>query len=458
MMVLSTKAVLLLLQLLGVIGVWDTGRVMEGGDIFLEGVHLRKGAKKAAALTAALDDHWSSVQTVGAYSAGPCGALPADGEFMNKVTEYLPDAAARPATDDADGRRFRQEMLHRQLCASSERIGASSSSSSKPVSPYGWCYYGTGACMHTMRKSLERAFNAGHGLKIGNDQILEGKPTPFCKDFSIKCYFEEPPFGAAATAASNAMASNEKEKDWGLLDDKKCGDNAQKLLQAQFGHRGKFWIVAQQMNFVFRLTARFAARVAALKAELGYAHPIIGMQVRHGDTCRVREVCWPLADFIAKARVMKEKYGVRNIFLATDSEAVVEEATAKYGKEFHFIHQQMDRSKFDLDTRSEELKHLHPGWNTGPGNLDTLHAAGLLNSNKDVETILLDVELLAQADYLISAFSTNVARLAYELMVARRGCLPPFVSLDIPWCHNDGQAMGKKYLTEKNMRWDNTAC
>ena len=35
-----------------------------------------------------------------------------------------------------------------------------------------------------------------------------------------------------------------------------------------------------------------------------------------------------------------------------------------------------------------------------------------------------------QADYLISAFSTNVARLAYELMVARHGHYVPFVSVE----------------------------
>ena len=36
-----------------------------------------------------------------------------------------------------------------------------------------------------------------------------------------------------------------------------------------------------------------------------------------------------------------------------------------------------------------------------------------------------------------------MARLAYELMVARRGCFVPFVSLDIPWCHFGGQ----KYMS-----------
>ena len=136
-----------------------------------------------------------------------------------------------------------------------------------------------------------------------------------------------------------------------------------------------------------------------------------------------------------------------------------EARSGKYTKEgFEFVIQSFNRSAFDIDTRSDEFKHLHPSWNSGPGNFDTVHAAGLSNANLDVQTIMTDVELLARSDFMVSAFSTNVARLAYELNAARRNCLVPFVSVDIPWCHNNGQAMGKKFLTEKNMRWQHTAC
>ena len=383
---------------------WNPKRVMEG-DIFLEGVHLRGKNGKAGSVPEAAAGGPS------VYAAGPCGDLK-DAAFMDRATEYLPDPATRPSAPDADAARFAAEMA--------ERNPAGGGCNPRGIGGIGWCYYGTGACMHSMRKQISASFDAGTSLKILGGKIQEGKPTDFCPSSTILCYFDQPPQQGLAKGC----------RDGGDRD----AAAAPTKLAALFGHRGKFWLIAQQMSYVFRLSAKFAARVEALKATIGYAHPIIGMQVRHGDTCRVREVCWPLAAFMEQARRMKAKYGVKTIFLATDSEKVAAEAKSKYGGEFTIVQQEMDRSKFDLDTRSEALKHLHPGWDTGPGNFDTIHAAGLSNSNADVETILTDVELLAQADYLISAFSTNVARLAYELMVARRGCAPPFVSLDIPWC------------------------
>ena len=414
---MRSRAGLLLLLLSSARCMWNPKRVMEG-DIFLEGVHLRGKNGKAgsvpeeAAAEAAAAGGGGGGPPV--YAAGPCGDLK-DAAFMDRATEYLPDPATRPSAPDADAARFAAEMAARNP--------AGGGCNPRGIGGIGWCYYGTGACLHSMRKQISAAFDAGTSLKILGGKIQEGKPTEFCPSSTILCYFDQPPQQAATGCKEGGVRAAADQPPL-----------APTKLAALFGHRGKFWLIAQQMSYVFRLSAKFAARVEALKATIGYAHPIIGMQVRHGDTCRVREVCWPLAAFMEQARRMKAKYGVKTIFLATDSEKVAAEAKSKYGGEFTIVQQEMDRSKFDLDTRSEALKHLHPGWNTGPGNLDTIHAAGLSNSNVDVETILTDVELLAQADYLISAFSTNVARLAYELMVARRGCASPFISLDIPWC------------------------
>jgi hypothetical protein len=57
--------------------------------------------------------------------------------------------------------------------------------------------------------------------------------------------------------------------------------------------------------------------------------------------------------------------------------------------------------------------------------------------------------MMVDSDIFIGGFSTNVARVAYEVMVAQKGCFPPFVSVDIPWCHNNGMSMGKDFLPEK---------
>jgi hypothetical protein len=70
------------------------------------------------------------------------------------------------------------------------------------------------------------------------------------------------------------------------------------------------------------------------------------------------------------------------------------------------------------------------------------------------------MQLMVDADLFIGGFSTNVARLTYELMVARKGCYPPFLSKDIPWCQNNGAGMGDKYLHTDDLKsdWTGTSC
>jgi len=81
--------------------------------------------------------------------------------------------------------------------------------------------------------------------------------------------------------------------------------------------------------------------------------------------------------------------------------------------------------------------------------IDDCHKSGECDPVADIYTMLLDLGLMVAADIFVGGFSTNVARVAYELMVSRKGCYPPFISLDVPWCHNNGRAMGDKYLPAK---------
>jgi len=48
-------------------------------------------------------------------------------------------------------------------------------------------------------------------------------------------------------------------------------------------------------------------------------------------------------------------------------------------------------------------------------------------------TTIYELSLLAQADFFIGTFSSNIGRLAYQLMFIQKG-YRPFVTLDIPWC------------------------
>jgi hypothetical protein len=60
----------------------------------------------------------------------------------------------------------------------------------------------------------------------------------------------------------------------------------------------------------------------------------------------VREGCYPLALYMKHARRVKVMYGVKNIFLATDSARVIAQTTRI--KDFNFIYQKFSRAHFEI--------------------------------------------------------------------------------------------------------------
>jgi hypothetical protein len=136
---------------------------------------------------------------------------------------------------------------------------------------------------------------------------------------------------------------------------------------------------------------------------------------------------------VEAARVISRRYGSKTVFLATDDAAVVATMRREYGKEFRFVHQTMNRVVLGgLYERNQRDRRY---------TLDTCHESGACDAVEDFTTMMVDLALMRDCDYLVGAFSTNVARLAYELMVAKHGCYPPFISLDMPWCHGGGTEM-----------------
>lgn len=147
-----------------------------------------------------------------------------------------------------------------------------------------------------------------------------------------------------------------------------------------------------------------------------------------------------LPQYMKEARRLRSTYGrhLRTIYLATDSDAVVADALANYSSEWTFLYQSFNRTHFAGVCHDKGL--------------DRCHLAGDADVVDDHVHALVDARLLGDADAYVSAFSSNIGRLGYELAVGRRRCYPPFVSVDIAWCHNGGRAMGG------HTEWKHTAC
>jgi hypothetical protein len=61
-----------------------------------------------------------------------------------------------------------------------------------------------------------------------------------------------------------------------------------------------------------------------------------------------------------------------------------------------------------------------------------------LQPNRDVRRqaagVVVDIELLAGAAGFVGTLTSALSRTALQLAAHRRGAVPPYISLDIPWC------------------------
>jgi len=86
------------------------------------------------------------------------------------------------------------------------------------------------------------------------------------------------------------------------------------------------------------------------------------------------------------------------------------------------------------------------GGKEAPEILDTLlkrrfasgDAAAIARSHDGVLAGLVETLLLARCSALVGKFSSGLFRLAYALSAAHKGGLPPYLSLDAPWCVDYG--------------------
>lgn len=188
---------------------------------------------------------------------------------------------------------------------------------------------------------------------------------------------------------------------------------------------GLFFWRSEQISWLLRINedTKKLLSLDRRKSEIGFQkNRTIGIHVRHGDGClhgrRKQHGCKPLSDYIMEARTIRDSYGENKniIFLATDSEAVVKDVR-KYENEFTFIFQKMQRnvlkSGIKIENRFEKLE---------------------LNPHDLMISTLTDIFLLAECDFLVTHQASSLSRLSLHLATMRLGYVPPFISLDGPWC------------------------
>mmetsp|Transcript_23068 Transcript_23068/g.62511 ORF Transcript_23068/g.62511 Transcript_23068/m.62511 type:complete len:161 (+) Transcript_23068:197-679(+) len=156
---------------------------------------------------------------------------------------------------------------------------------------------------------------------------------------------------------------------------------------------------------------------------------------------------------------MAARYSIPRVFVATDSPGVVEEFRGLVaGLEVAAVPDDLfDRAELEDSIHKCSRKHPHKtddgttledGCSGNDAWLEHRLGRGYIRGDALAMTTLLDVELMADADAFVGHFGSNLSRLAYMLMAARRRAAPPFTSLDGPWCYHwrmccDVQAHGR---------------
>nr|XP_020655368.1 alpha-(1,6)-fucosyltransferase isoform X1 [Pogona vitticeps] len=154
------------------------------------------------------------------------------------------------------------------------------------------------------------------------------------------------------------------------------------------------WWVSQFVKYLIRPQPWLEKEIEEATRKLGFKHPVIGVHVRRTDKVGTEAAFHPIEEYMVHVeehfQLLSHRMHIdkKRVYLATDDPSLLQEAKSKYPN-YEFI---SDNSI---------------SWSAG------LHNRYTENSLRGV---ILDIHFLSQADFLVCTFSSQVCRVAYEIM------------------------------------------
>nr|CAH25854.1 alpha 1,6 fucosyltransferase [Drosophila yakuba] len=154
------------------------------------------------------------------------------------------------------------------------------------------------------------------------------------------------------------------------------------------------WWVGQFLKYLLRPQPTTRDFLTAGMRNLGWERPIVGVHVRRTDKVGTEAACHSVEEYMTYVEDYYRTLEVngstvaRRIFLASDDAQVIEEARRKY-PQYQII-------------GDPEVARM--------ASVSTRYTDTALNG------IILDIHLLSMSDYLVCTFSSQVCRVAYEIM------------------------------------------
>ena len=211
-------------------------------------------------------------------------------------------------------------------------------------------------------------------------------------------------------------------------------------LATAYRERGWFGWSSQVLAFLMRPNDELRRAVTRARDATGLTDAlargrVVGLHVRHGDSCldtekvRMARTCEPLSAYMPHVRRVARLVGATSVYLATDSARVLADARL-YASEFSFHTMNLSSAYESHDTLWDKK-------------VRTRLRDGLAErSFREAWEATVDMMLLSECDGFVGKFTSNFFRNAYSLKAAACDCAPPFVSLDAPWCFDYGLRVG----------------
>ena len=358
---------------------------------------------------------------------------------------YLPDKIEHRWWNHGLEAKYQQQVAAFQadLCAGGGKLPALSGPKLLP-GPAGMGA-GLGSSMFWLFGEHTKAYNAGKGFSFMGH--LNYARNSVCRQRGLygqmQCFYDDPAEACAAELRARREAyeppqpRNKMEGPQCMLKGGACGDvDRRAFLQTptEFSGMGLLFWRALQTSTLLTPTAETWRELAveAVKQRIGFQHPIIGVHVRSGDGCkhgmRARLFgCMAFEDYLPDINTMATRYGPRRVFVATDSADMLEQAK-RFADRYEIVHIDFDRTSLDgeaLGKHEGRARKIENRLYGGDGSLDP---HGLMTS------AMLDMELLSDCDYLVTHQASTMSRLVLTMATAKRRQVPPFSSLDGPFC------------------------
>jgi len=414
-------------------------------------------------------------------------------EHIMRRRELLPWNGTAPAKCDyakaAAETKAAADLLRAEIQHLSSRSDCSNADDLLEVEPLdtGWL-----ALLHSGLGALMRGLMDKRTVMTPSSRTFVGKAT--CPQRDFICFFEKwaptcdahyHPEGAGATDVEydmNVRAVEPKTYDpsnkeiermqypnW-VNTQKANGkkvltpDGYDATVPSQYASLGYFgvssiafgWMTSPNADMLADIHTRLST--TGLGTALAGTTPVIGMHVRQGDSCgdgwRTGRKCSELSEYMEIAEEVRSKTGASTIYLATDSESIINK-TAEYPSWTFLRMKEATEWQKELKVKTADAWAFNDPTHTHKSQMfDDVMRYNYFSNHTDWNRrsaweTTIDTQLLSYTDIFIGKFSSNFFRSAFELHSSRCNCAPPFVSMDAAWCFDWGMDAGVSKDGEK---------